>query len=49
MDKCRKLDYIYCCFQTGELKQIRSLASNITTRGATLFDLLRREVNLRVS
>ncbi|KAF2352874.1 Clusterin-associated protein-1 [Trinorchestia longiramus] len=35
--------------RTGELKQIRSLASNITTRGATLFDLLRREVNLRAS
>ncbi|KAA0187208.1 hypothetical protein HAZT_HAZT007472 [Hyalella azteca] len=33
--------------RTGELKQIRALASNITTKGAALFDLLRREVNLR--
>ncbi|XP_050716808.1 clusterin-associated protein 1-like isoform X2 [Eriocheir sinensis] len=31
----------------SELKQIRSLASEITSRGATLYDLLRREVDLR--
>ncbi|XP_063587800.1 clusterin-associated protein 1-like [Penaeus indicus] len=30
-----------------ELKNIRSLASEITKRGATLYDLLRREVDLR--
>ncbi|XP_042876419.1 clusterin-associated protein 1-like [Penaeus japonicus] len=30
-----------------ELKNIRSLASDITKRGATLYDLLRREVDLR--
>ncbi|KAK7063299.1 Clusterin-associated protein 1 [Halocaridina rubra] len=31
----------------SELKHIRSLASEITSRGATLYDLLRREVDLR--
>ncbi|RXG57972.1 Clusterin-associated protein 1 [Armadillidium vulgare] len=31
------------------MKQLRSLASVITSRGATLYDLLRREVDLRVS
>lgn len=34
--------------QISELKHIRSLASEITSRGATLYDLLRREVDLRV-
>ncbi|XP_042236218.1 clusterin-associated protein 1-like [Homarus americanus] len=31
----------------SELKHIRSLASEISSRGATLYDLLRREVDLR--
>ncbi|XP_066943627.1 clusterin-associated protein 1-like [Macrobrachium rosenbergii] len=30
-----------------ELKHIRSLASEITSRGATLYDLIRREIDLR--
>ncbi|KAK3863016.1 hypothetical protein Pcinc_031165 [Petrolisthes cinctipes] len=34
-------------YAISELKQIRSLASEITSRGATLYDLLRREVDLR--
>ncbi len=35
-------------FQIGDLKEARRLASEITGKGATLYDLLGREVDLRV-
>ncbi len=35
-------------FQIGDLKVSRQLASEITTKGAALYDLLGREVELRV-
>lgn len=36
-------------FQVHELKQSRQLASEITSTGATLYDLLGKEVDLRVT
>jgi len=36
-------------FQISDLKASRQLASEITSRGAALYDLLGREVELRVS
>lgn len=36
-------------FQLGDLKVTRHLASEITTRGASLYDLLLKEIDLRVS
>lgn len=36
-------------FQLQDLKHSRQLASEITTTGATLYDLLGKEVDLRVS
>ena len=35
--------------QIGDLKEARRLASEITSKGATLYDLLGKEVDLRVS
>ena len=35
-------------FQIGDLKEARRLASEITGKGATLYDLLGKEVDLRV-
>lgn len=36
-------------FQLGDLKVTRSLASEITIKGASLYDLLLKETKLRVS
>ena len=36
-------------FQIGELKEARRLASDITSKGASLYDMLGKEVELRVS
>ena len=40
---------MYCSFKISDLKASRQLASEITSRGAALYDLLGREVELRVS
>lgn len=37
------------CFQIADLKAARQLASEITSKGASLYDLLGKEVELRVS
>lgn len=37
------------CFQIADLKAARHLASEITSKGANLYDLLGKEVELRVS
>lgn len=39
-------DYLF--IQINDLKQCRTLASEITSKGASLYDLLGREVDLRV-
>ena len=44
---CFKLSTFF--FQIGDLKEARRLASEITSKGATLYDLLGKEVDLRVS
>lgn len=36
-------------FQVADLKAARQLASEITSKGASLYDLLGKEVELRVS
>ena len=41
--------FLYCSFKISDLKASRQLASEITSRGAALYDLLGREVELRVS
>ena len=38
-----------CCVQINDLKRARTLASEITAKGASLYDLLGKEVDLRVS
>ena len=39
---------LFLCFQINELKVARKLASEITAKGASLYDLLGKEVDLRV-
>ena len=43
--------HVYWCefVQVQDIKDARQLASEITTKGAALYDLLSREVDLRVS
>lgn len=41
--------YLQFSFQIADLKAARQLASEITAKGASLYDLLGKEVELRVS
>lgn len=41
--------FLIFSFQIADLKAARQLASEITYKGATLYDLLGKEVELRVS
>ena len=41
--------YLQFSFQIEDLKAARQLASEITAKGASLYDLLGKEVELRVS
>lgn len=40
---------VNCILQIAELKMTRELASQITAKGAVLYELLGKEVKLRVS
>jgi len=44
-----KIEVLILCFQIHELAMTRQLTSQITTKGAGLYDLLGKEVEMRVS
>lgn len=44
-----KFLFLIFSFQIADLKAARQLASEITSKGASLYDLLGKEVELRVS
>jgi hypothetical protein len=44
-----KIEVLNLCFQIHELAMTRQLTSQITTKGAGLYDLLGKEVEMRVS
>jgi hypothetical protein len=44
-----KIDVLNLCCQIHELAMTRQLTSQITTKGAGLYDLLGKEVEMRVS
>lgn len=44
-----KFLFLIFFFQIADLKAARQLASEITSKGASLYDLLGKEVELRVS
>ena len=47
--RCVKIAVLNMCFQIHELAMTRQLTSQITTKGAGLYDLLGKEVEMRVS
>lgn len=46
---CDVRDSLLVCVQIADLKAARQLASEITSKGVSLYDLLGKEVELRVS
>lgn len=46
---CHLYFWVIFSFQIADLKAARQLASEITSKGASLYDLLGKEVELRVS
>ncbi len=44
-----RFSFYHCFLQAADLKACRQLASDITAKGAKLYELLGKEVELRVS